>query len=196
MKLAFLISALLLAASFGSIVEEGGGVIYGKGYAFLLQAPKGWMLDNESGVSQGSHAVFYPKGSSWKKSAVVAYANSRSRTKEIATADDAARFVVEDFQANGSPKYAAKRIKTIESETGATGVIYHFSGDQWGNSEAVVYFVEEKTINYIVLTSRDAKTFAASLDAFEELAKSYSGKLEVEESKAGSRKPKPRKTKK
>jgi len=176
MKMSFLVLisvGLFVSTSLGNIVEEGNGIVYGDDHAFGLTAPKGWMLDNESGVSQGMHAVFYPKGGSWRGSTIVAYASSRPRTKKIATADDAANFVVEDFHANGSPKYKAKRVKTIKTEMGQTAVIYHFSGDQWGNSEAVAYYVEDKTINYIVLTSRDPKKFADSLDSFDELAKSY-----------------------
>jgi len=71
-----LVFCLLLSTSFGNIIEEGNGIVYGSDYAFGLTAPKGWMLDNESGVSQGMHAVFYPKGGSWKGSTIVAYASS------------------------------------------------------------------------------------------------------------------------
>src|SRR5688572_704559 len=57
--------------------EKGGssGIIYGENHAFTLTAPKGWVLDNTSGRSQGLQAVFYPEGSSWQKGAVVMYAN-------------------------------------------------------------------------------------------------------------------------
>lgn len=108
------------------------------------------------------------------------------------TADDAARGVIEDFHVNGSPKYVGKRVKTIRTEMGQSAIIYHFSGDQWGNSEAVAYFVEDKTINYIVLTSRDSKIFTDSLDSFERLAKSYFflGDDPLGKSKAIPKKPK------
>ena len=35
-----------------------GGIIFGKDHAYVLTAPKGWVLDNQSGVDQGIHAVF------------------------------------------------------------------------------------------------------------------------------------------
>ncbi len=131
------------------------------------------MLDNESGVQQDAHAVFYPKGSNWKDSAIVAYACARLKTDKITTADDAAKAFVEDFHANGNPQYKAKRIKKITTTTGKEAVIYHFTGDKWGNSEAVAYYIEDKTINFVVLNSRDPKLFADSLGSFEALAKSY-----------------------
>ncbi|HEX7518427.1 MAG TPA: DnaJ domain-containing protein [Chthoniobacterales bacterium] len=161
--------------------EEGFGIVYGADYAFGFNAPKGWMLDNESGLKQGVHAVFYPKGSTWENSVVVAYASARPKTDKIVTADDAAKFVVEEFHANGSPNYQGKRIKTVKSDSGPEAVIYYFSGDQWGNSEAVAYYVETKTINFVTLTSRDSKAFENALPAFEQLAASYTfmGELRV-----------------
>lgn len=166
-------SALLLSTADATILEHGVGVIYGQDHAFSLQAPTGWVLDNESAVRQNVHAVFYPKGSTWEKSTVVAYARSRPRTEQISTADDVATSAVADFRANGSPKYSSKRIKTIKTEHGKEAVIYHYFGDEWGNSEAAAYFVEEKTINFVVLTARNSKVFASSLPAFEALAQSY-----------------------
>ena len=164
---------LAVPTASASIIEGGSGLVFGTDYSYTVKAPKGWMLDNESAAQQGVHAVFYPKGSHWDDSVVVAYARSRPRTNTVNTADEAAEFLIKDFHANGSPKYAGKRIKTIKTSAGKDAVIYHFTGDQWSNSEAVAYFVEELTINFVVLTSRDRKTFVRSLAAFEALAKSY-----------------------
>lgn len=172
--LAVFAAGLLIGGAASALIsEEGMGIVFGKDHAFSLKAPKGWMLDNESGVDQGVRAAFYPKGETWADSKIVAYARGRPKTKEIATADDAAKDVVENFHANGNPKYEAKRIKMLKTDSGKEAVIYHFTGDQWGNSEAAAYVVEEKTINFVVMNSRDPKVFAASLDAFDQLVKSY-----------------------
>lgn len=165
--------AFAVSPASASIIEGGKGLVFGANYSYSLKAPKGWMLDNESAVPQGVHAVFYPKGSQWDDSVIVAHARSRPRTDTVNTADEAAEFLVKDFRANGSPNYAGKRIKTIKTNAGKEAVIYHFTGDQWGNSEAVAYFVQELTINFVVLSSRDRKTFVRSLPAFDALAKSY-----------------------
>jgi len=176
MKSTFLTLAACLWISLSGradILVEGTGIIYGGDHAFSLKAPKGWVLDNESGVGQGIHAAFYPKGGDWADSIVIAYARGISKKEGLATADDAAKLVVEDFRANGSPKYEAKRGKTLKTDSGREAVIYNFSGDEFGNSEAVAYFVEEKTINFVVINSRDPKVFVDSMEAFELLAKSY-----------------------
>ncbi len=172
MKIIAFILALLIHITSAAIVEEGVGIVYGSNHAFSFKAPKGWVLDNESGVSQGIHAVFYEKGGSWQKSKVVAYARAADRGTVKTAADQVAKTIA-DFRKNGNDKYDGKKVKTVKTESGKEGEIYHFSGDKWGNFEAVAYFVEEKTINFVVFNSRDEKLFNDALPAFEELAKSY-----------------------
>ena len=172
MKTVAFILALLIHITSAAIVEEGLGIVYGSNHAFSFKAPKGWVLDNESGVSQGIHAVFYEKGGSWQKSKVVAYARAADRGTVKTAADQVAKTIA-DFRKNGNDKYDGKKVKTVKTESGKEGEIYHFSGDKWGNFEAVAYFVEEKTINFVVFNSRDEKLFNDALPAFEELAKSY-----------------------
>lgn len=170
----FTLATLLVAMPVSAIIQEAGtGIIYGADHAFSLTAPKGWMLDNKSAVEQGLHAVFYPKGKDWQDSPVVAYARGRTLTKEVKTVEDQVKVTVAGFHRDGSPDYKAEKVKTIKTESGKEAVIYHFTGDQWGNSEAVAYFVEAKTINFIVMNSREAADFKKALPAFEALAKSY-----------------------
>jgi len=168
-----LLCLLPAAALFASIVPEGSGIIYGKDHVFSLQAPKGWVLDNESGVSMGVHAVFYKEGSTWADSRSVAYARSRPLEEGVQTIDDTVRKLIADFHQGGSPDYQGKKVREIETESGKKGVIYHFSGDKWGNFEAVCYFKEEKTINFVVLSCRGKDDFDSSLESFLELSKSY-----------------------
>src|SRR5260221_14683529 len=102
-----------LASASASITEEGGGIIYGEDHAFNLKAPKGWMLDNESAVSQGLRAVLSRKGSTWENSGVIAYARARSRRKKVATAEDTAKAATHSFDVKGKPQYEGKRVTTI-----------------------------------------------------------------------------------
>jgi hypothetical protein len=164
---------LSLAPASALITEAGTGILYGETYAFHVRAPKGWIFDNESGLQQGLDCVFYPKGRTWQDSKVIAYARAEARTKEVQTADDAAKAAVDDFHGRGNPSYEGKRVKTIKTSAGKEGVIYHFSGDRFGSFEAMVYFVEAKTINIIVLNAREKKAFEDALPDFDQLAASY-----------------------
>lgn len=177
MKTAFItvVAVLLLsvAPAPALVTEAGGGIYYGKTYAFHVAAPKGWIFDNESGVQQGLYCVFYPKGNTWQDSPVIAYARALDRSSSVQTADDAAKEAIADFHARGNAKYEGKRVKTIKTKNGKEGVIYHFSGDKFGNYEAMAYFVEEKTINMVILNARKQKAFESALPAFDQLAESY-----------------------
>ncbi len=194
MKIIAFILALLIHTTSAAMIEEGVGIVYGSNHAFSFKAPKGWMLDNESGVGQGVHAVFYEKGGSWEKSKVVAYARAADRGDGVKTAADQVEKTIADFRKRGNVKYDGTKVKTVKTESGKEGEIYHFSGDKWGNFEAVAYFVEDKTINFVVLNSRDEKLFNDALPAFEELAKSYlfvGDKLDIQKP-APEKKPAPK----
>ncbi|MES2595369.1 MAG: hypothetical protein V4662_08545 [Verrucomicrobiota bacterium] len=172
--LALTLAALLVVMPASALIQEAGiGIIYGANHVFSLTAPKGWMLDNESAVDQGLHAVFYPKGKDWQDSPVVAYARATTLSEKVKSVEDQVKITVAGFHRDGSPNYKAEKVKTITTDAGKEAVIYHFTGDEWGNSEAVAYFLEAKTINFIVMNSRKVADFEKALPAFEALAKSY-----------------------
>ena len=153
--------------------DSNSGIIYGKNHAYALTAPKGWVLDNKSGVSQGLHAVFYPQNSSWKDGVSVMYANvwekkSAEQTVNVIITSDIAEFKKK------SPDLKVEDAKAIELGKGKTATVRHFSNDTNGNSEAIAYIEEEKVVVLIILTSRTKKDFESSLSAFQELVGSYS----------------------
>ncbi|PYK13996.1 MAG: hypothetical protein DME65_00190, partial [Verrucomicrobia bacterium] len=55
-----------------------GGVVYGPKAAFKIDAPDGWVLDNNSGVKQGLPSVLYPNSSSWADAKTIMYAKIAS----------------------------------------------------------------------------------------------------------------------
>jgi hypothetical protein len=127
------------------------------------------VLDNESGAPQELYAVFYPVGSSWRTSLAVMYARGIVKDDQTKTIKAQVEHTLKEFKENGSPKVSARFIKGIGTEKGRKGNIYYFTGDKWGNYEAVAYFEEDKTINFIVLTSPTKEAFDSALKAFEEL---------------------------
>lgn len=158
--------------------EAGTGVVYGDDHAFLIKAPGGWVLDNESGVIDGLHAVFYPVGSSWRDSSTIMYAQAWSKyaTGERSEpsgallafmAADALKFKQENpgiVVSDGSP---------LRTKDGKTALLRIFSGDKWNNREAVAYIEEPTVVAVIVLSCRDNNSFDRSLPAFKQLVASY-----------------------
>jgi hypothetical protein len=153
--------------------ELNQGLIYGEDHSFWLSAPKGWVLDNQAGVSQGLHAVFYPKGSTWATATTVMYANVAHKGKkgeetlQAVMDGDAARF------RERAPQLVVKRAKDLTTRDEKKAVVRYFSGDAWGSFEAVAYLDEKKVIVILVMTSKTRKGFEASLPVFAELVGSY-----------------------
>ena len=67
---------MILANGAGRKVDQASGIIYGSNHAYMLSAPDGWVLDNESGKANNLRCVFYPDSSTWKKARSVKYSNS------------------------------------------------------------------------------------------------------------------------
>ncbi len=176
-KSAFLILAVMVAAapagSAGAASMEGMGILHGEDHAFALIAPEGWVVDNRSGVSQGLHAVFYPKDQTWTQSPVIAYARARTKKGTVRSVADQVRQTVDRFSERSDTPVKAFLEKIIPLENGRTAEVYHFTGDRYGSFEAVAYIDEAKTINFVVLSARDKPTFENALPIFEDLVKSY-----------------------
>jgi hypothetical protein len=172
---AFLVAALLTRTAASSGDAGSGqshvGIVYGKGHAFAVTAPPGWVLDNQSGVSAGLYVVFYPEGSSWKNARAAMYANTTRR--QAGTSLES--FIAEDwqrFKENGADVkvFAAPPEATADNKEAQ---IRYFSGDKWDNREAVAYIEEDEVFVVLALTSRTPESFNMALPAFRQLVKSY-----------------------
>jgi hypothetical protein len=146
-------------------------LVYGDNHTFFVAAPPGWVLDNHSGLVDGVDTVLYPRGSSWKDSAAVMYAHVTTR----APGDTLDSFIADDISAFRGPssKLQIKDGSSIATEHGRFAVVRYFSGDSFGNREAVAYLAEKKVIVAIALTARTQGAFERSLPAFDQLVQSY-----------------------
>ncbi|MBV9924096.1 MAG: hypothetical protein JOZ96_03580 [Acidobacteria bacterium] len=151
--------------------EANAGIVYGKDHAFAIKAPDGWVLDNQSGVPNGLHAVFYPEGSSWKESKAVMYANGAGKADD----DTLEKFVERDV--DGFRKHSPG-LKVADDEAPPLNgkekvLVKRFSGDRAGSHEAVAYVEESKVVVIIVLHARTQKDFDDALPAFRKLVSTY-----------------------
>jgi len=181
MKLIRLILVLMLLIpchAEAAITERGTGLLFGADHAFNFTAPKGWVLDNQSGISQGLHMVFYPSGQTWKSSPVIAYGMSVAKDSEVRTVTDQVRRTVEDFRNNGSKDYSSETKEDIPLQDKKTAKVYFFHGDQWGNYEAAGYIEEMGTINFLVYNAKNKSNFEKGLPAFKSILTSYKNAYE------------------
>jgi len=154
----------------GCRVMYSSGILYDNGIAIVVSAPKGWVIDDESGVSAGLHAVFYPEGSSWQGSDTVMYA-------EIGHKDDCKTATVEKVMEldAGEPAVfkldvAVKDGGLIRTTKGKDAVVRVFSG---AVNEAVAYVDEEKAVVRLVLSSKTRKGLKEAMPAFREFVVTY-----------------------
>lgn len=175
-----LAAAATIAAADGGGVSTGAmqngsssGMIYGEGHAFLLTAPVGWVLDSESGVKQGLHAVFYPAGSSWADAPAVMYANTAWR--DTMKNEPLESFIVGDVSEarSKSSRLQVARVPAITTEDGKLAEVRVFTGDTWGNREKVAYIQERRVFVLLTLTAKSRASFARSAPAFDSLVRSY-----------------------
>lgn len=150
------VSLLLLQASQREIV-------YGEAGAFAVKAPKGWVLDTESGKHGGLSAVLYPKGGSWGASKAVMYA--RVLPKKGKTLDEYVKQEIEEFSKQ------APGIHALDLKGKIRMVRYTIPKPE--GYETVAYLDSPKMVALLVLTSRDKKSYQAASSAFSELVASY-----------------------
>ncbi len=158
---------------YAGITERGTGMAFGDNHAFFFTAPKGWVLDNQSGVTQGIHMVFYPVGETWASSPVMAYGNSATKDEKIKSIHDQVAITLNELHKSGSPNSKAEKKLSLELPNNIEVAIYYFEQDKWGNYEAVGYIEEERTINLLVFNTRSKKAFDEHIAAFTKLLHSY-----------------------
>jgi hypothetical protein len=150
---------------FGAV--EGSGIVYGGDLGILISAPKGWVLDNRSGVSQGTHAVMYPKGSSWKKAPEVMYVNIGG----MGSAASLEAFIAQDIEKfkQKFPRISVEELDPINTASSAQAQVRAFSGGGYGNYECVAYAQHGSRVAIYVLTSRSKKGYEKTMGLFKEM---------------------------
>ncbi len=176
----FVCLALLLFCSPISAQETyPGGIVYGPKAAFNISAPKGWVLDNESGANQGMPCVLYPKGSSWSDTKTIMYAKIASTQFEDVNAF-VAMAIKEMQKTHGKPK---EKIASGKTRDGHDYFINEYPAtktySQWERvayvqlPHAVAYIQLPRAVAYIVLSSRDEASYHKDSSALQEVLKTF-----------------------
>lgn len=171
-----LVLTIILGASsytYADKVEGARGTAYGADHAFSLKAPAGWIVDTESGAQARIGLVFYPVGKTWSNSDAVMYARASPKDIKIQTIDQQVKLTLMDLQLHGSPNSKAEPVADRRISDNRIARIVFYSGDQWGNFEAVGYIDELKTINFLVLNARNRAAFETALPFFYDIIESY-----------------------
>jgi hypothetical protein len=147
-----------------------GGIVYGPKAAFNINAPEGWVLDNQAGAEQGLPCVLFPKGSSWADAKTIMYAKIANTQFEDVNAFVAT--AIKEMKAkHGTPK---EKIASGKTHDGHDYFINEYpatkSYSQW---ECVAYVQLPHAVAYIVLSSRDEPNYRKDSGALQEVLKTF-----------------------
>ncbi len=162
--------------------EQGGGIVYADDLGIVVGAPKGWIFDSQSGLKQKLNCVLYPVGKTWSSADEVMYVNF-SKLKEGQSLEAFIEADIAPFKEK-SAGLKVKEDKTIKLKSGQEAQMRLFSGDQYGNYEAIAYVEAFGSVGMFVLSSRTKEGFERSLPAFKEVvAKSAVARVVIEDKK-------------
>lgn len=156
---------------------EGSGIVYGSKLGIGVQAPKGWIFDSKSGVSQGLHGVMYPEGTTWAKADEIMYV----QTSRMLDNETLVHFIEHDLSGfkEGSASFKAEKADPIKISSGQTAEVRYLSGDKWGNYEAIAYAPKGQDVAMYVLSCKTKKGFDKRVAEFREMvSKSFLADME------------------
>jgi hypothetical protein len=172
-KLLIIIALILVSVTGYAQDESKTGIVYGKSHAFLVEAPDGWVLDNQAGVSDGLFAVFYQEGESWQSAKSVMYVNTASlEYRKHRTLDKLIKSDIKDFKKH-SRKIKIEYGDTLLTQDSSSAIVVNFFGDNFGNYESVAYIDGGKVAVMIVLSARSEALHKEHYPAFKQLVQSY-----------------------
>ena len=181
-----LFSALQLFILCSAQISQQGqfpaGIIYGTKAAYKIDAPKNWILDNKSGISQGLPCVLYVNGFTWENSPVIMYAKIAGTNFD--NMDSFIAFAIKEFKREDSNFYYKELKKGNIDSTNY--VIMDYRGGPYNSHERVVYIQMKKAVGYIVFSAQNRDDFIKYSDAIFEVVNSYKYKPEFIDHKVGN----------
>jgi len=148
-------------------------VIEGDDHLFMVAAPRGWILDDTSGMGSRIRCVFYPKGQTWASAPTVMYVNPmhgyglKERTVSAMIAENEREFH------KRAPKGRVFEAGSLKTASNKTAKVRHFAYDGGEPTEAVAFVPENELVMLVVLSARDTKGFQSGLGPFRELVGTY-----------------------
>ena len=148
-------------------------MLYGDDHCFGVVAPKGWALDDSSGLGSKIRVVMYPAGQKWGTAPTVMYVNpihqdkERKKTLDEVIAQDVTAFM------KSSPQGKVTVAPPVTTEKGQHAEVRYFAPLGHEPEEAVAYVMERSLVMLIVLSSREVGGFQRTLPTFRDMVASY-----------------------
>lgn len=153
--------------------KGASSIVYRDSVSFLLDAPKGWILDCEAGRTDGPLTVLYRVGESWRDGRAVMYANLLSLDPDadsaIARRIDAE---VRDWTQRVGDAVVTRE-PSIRTRGGIVAHVRRFVSRAHGLHEIVAYVPRGREMPLLAMTARSSQAFDEALPAFRAMVRSY-----------------------
>lgn len=151
--------------------ENSTGIIHGPNHAYSIQAPKGWVLDNEIWAKEGIFAVFYKAGGSLDASPIVAYTMVQEKSP-----DGIEKHIKADmgYTLKGSKTAKVERRQALRTQDGRKALVFTVSGVPKQNPEWMAYIDAPTVVILVSVSVRDLKDFEQGKVLLEGLVSSIS----------------------
>lgn len=148
--------------------EPSGCVFDGEGFVWFVSAPDGWVLSCLAPEHSEVPIALWPTGSSWKTASVVMYVNPTPRSAPDRSVQSVITAEVARFRRD-NPTVTVTEAAAIETRGEGTAAVRHYTGDRWGNYEAVAFLDTEGPVAVVVLSTEREPEFTKAYPAFQAL---------------------------
>jgi hypothetical protein len=148
-------------------------ILYGDDHAFGIVVPRGWTVDDTSGINSKIRVVLYPKGQAWASAPTVMYVNPlHQKQEQRRTLRQMIEQDIADFRKQ-APRGTVSSQAPLETAAGQPAEVRYFAPDGGAPTEAVAYVAEDQLVMLLVLQARDNAAFQKNLPAFRSLVAGY-----------------------
>jgi len=152
--------------------KSGAAIVYSEGGAFLIEGPKGWIVDRETGQQIGTCCVYYPMGATWDDAETVMYPNIATKGPGQKTLAELMDSDLSEFR-DHNPGMAYEDGDDIPLKNHRSAKLRYFYHVNRGSSEAVAYIDEPKIVALVVVSSRTKKGLDESIPLLRSALQTY-----------------------
>jgi hypothetical protein len=146
------------------------GLVYGEGYSFWIDAPKGWVLDPKTAKEYGINVVLYQAGLSFQTAPAVMYTSKLTRTEIV---EEAMKHEADNYKERYKGIQIPRR-PGIQTKDNKIALVQCYKGDNKDQTDEVVAFIQENGFSVLlVLSAKSERAFEEAYPAFKHLVKSY-----------------------
>ena len=159
---------LVLISFFMGFAQETqkSGILYGPNWACMVEAPIGWIMDQDTLAKYHIYGLFYEEGTNFADNPPIVYISSAPINGET---DEALQKYVESFISNYTKKFG-KKPEVQKSEVKNLGKYFFYYFDYGSQHEYIIFVRYKNGVHSIVGATREKEKLPMIKAKVEEVA--------------------------